>query len=292
MSTQADRHLLIFGLGYSALEVARLAVEAGYRVTGTTRRPDLQAPAGVALVRPESALDLLDGVTHLLAGAPPGADGDPILALLAPHLDACRPGWIGYFSTTGVYGDRQGGWVDETTEPAPTGPRGTRRLEAELAWGKFARRTGARLDLLRIAGIYGPGRSIFDSLRAGTARRVDAPGHAFGRIHRDDIAGATLAAMHTDAGRDENGRRVLNLSDDLPEESAVVTAAAARMLGMQPPVAVPLEEALAGMSEMGRSFWAENRKVASWMTQEWLRRKWRYPTYRRGLSAVQLSQVL
>ncbi|MGI4748909.1 MAG: hypothetical protein ACRYGI_11695 [Janthinobacterium lividum] len=287
MSAAGERHLLVFGLGYSAMEVARLAVEAGYRVTGTTRRPDVQAPAGVTLVRPEAALDLLDGVTHLLAGAPPGEDGDPILAMLATRPGACRPGWIGYFSTTGVYGDRQGGWVDETTEPAPTGPRGKRRLEAELAWETFARSIGSRLDLLRIAGIYGPGRSAFDSLRAGTARRVDAPGHAFGRIHRDDIAGATLAAMHTDAGRDGNGRRVLNLNDDLPEESAVVTAAAARMLGMAPPVAVPLDQALAEMSEMGQSFWAENRKVASRMTQGWLGWEWLYPTYREGLFTIQ-----
>ncbi len=275
-------HLLVFGLGYSATTVATCAVAAGYRVTGTSRHPDGAAsPPGVTLVRPHEAADCLADATHWLAGAPPDADGDPMLRLLGPAMQRHRPDWIGYFSTTGVYGDRDGGWVDETTVPAPTGPRGRRRVDAERDWNALAAELGARCDILRLAGIYGPGRSVFDALRAGESRRVLAPGHCFGRIHRDDIAGATLAAM---AGGPS--ARVLNLSDDLPAESAVVIEEAARLLGLPPPPALSLADALPGMSPMGRSFWAENRKVSSRLTKEALQRQWRHPTYREGLRAI------
>ncbi len=275
-------HLLVFGLGYSATAVAACAVQAGYRVTGTRRHPDGAAPpSGVTLVRPDQAAALLADATHWLAGAPPDADGDPILRLLGEAMRQHRPDWIGYFSTTGVYGDRDGGWVDETTPPAPTGPRGRRRVAAERDWAELAARLGARCDILRLAGIYGPGRSVFDALRAGESRRVIAPGHCFGRIHRDDIVGATLAAM--EAGP---SLRVLNLSDDLPAESAVVIEEAARLLGLPPPPAVALAEALPAMSSMGRSFWAENRKVSSRLTRKALQRQWCYPTYREGLPAI------
>ncbi len=273
-------HLLIFGLGYSAAAVAACAADAGYRVTGTSRRA-AAPPPGVAVVRPEGAAALLGSATHWLASAPPDAEGDPILRLLGAAMQRHRPDWIGYFSTTGVYGDRAGGWVDETTPPAPTGPRGQRRVAAERDWAELAARLGSRCDILRLAGIYGPGRSVFDALRAGDSRRVVAPGHCFGRIHRDDIAGATVAAM-----ADGPPTRVLNLSDDLPAESAVVIEEAARLLGLPPPPAVPLADALPAMSPMGRSFWAENRKVSSRLTREALRRQWHHPTYREGLRAI------
>ena len=154
-------------------------------------------------------------------------------------------------------------------------------MEAERDWTALATRLGAHCDVLRLAGIYGPGRSVFDALRAGDSRRIVASGHCFGRIHRDDIAGATLAAM-----ADGPPVRVLNLSDDLPAESAVVIEEAARLLGLPPPPAVPLADALPAMSPMGRSFWAENRKVSSRLTRDALRRQWRYPTYREGLRAI------
>ena len=273
-------HLLIFGLGYSAAAVAARAAEAGYRVSGTSRRGAV-APPGVAVVRPEEAAALLGTATHWLASAPPDAEGDPILRLLGDAAHVHRPDWIGYFSTTGVYGDRGGGWVDETTAPAPTGPRGQRRVAAERDWTALAARLGGRCDVLRLAGIYGPGRSAFDALRAGDSRRVIAPGHCFGRIHRDDIAGATMAAMAHGPSR-----RVLNLSDDLPAESAVVIEEAARLLGLPPPPAIPLADALPAMSPMGRSFWSENRKVSGRLTQEALHRQWDHPTYREGLRAI------
>ena len=184
-------------------------------------------------------------------------------------------------STTGVYGDRGGAWVDEDTVPAPTGERGRRRWEAEVAWARAF--PGARVDLFRVAGIYGPGRSVLDDVRAGTARRVDKPGHLFGRIHRDDIAAAVLAAM---AQGGAPGVRVLNLNDDEPAANADVVAEAARLLGAPLPPLLPYAEALARMSAMGRSFWAENRRVASRKTQERLELRWIYPSYREGLAAV------
>ncbi|MBE7210854.1 MAG: SDR family NAD(P)-dependent oxidoreductase [Gluconacetobacter diazotrophicus] len=294
-------HLLLFGLGYSARAVAALALPAGWRVSATSRDPDAAVPhPGVRLVAAtaDAVAPELASATHWLSSAPPDATGsDPILRLLAAAgVDAsigagigaggsARPRWIGYLSTTGVYGDRGGGWVDEHTRPDPTGPRGRRRLRAERDWAALASRLGAPLDLFRLAGIYGPGRSVLDEVRAGRARRVDAPGHCFGRIHRDDIAGAVLAAI---ARPEPPGAppRVLNLSDDLPAESAAVIAEAARLLGKDPPPLVPLAAARERMGEMGRSFWNENRKVSSRLTRERLRRPWLFPTFREGLRAV------
>jgi nucleoside-diphosphate-sugar epimerase len=189
-------------------------------------------------------------------------------------------------STTGVYGDRGGAWVDEATPPAPSADRSRRRLAAEEAWRAAA--SGRSLDLFRLAGIYGPGRSAFDDLRAGQARRVVQPGHAFGRIHVADIAGGIMAAI----ARPAPGTRVLNFSDDEPAESAVVTAEAARLLGVPVPQAVPFAEAVAGMSDMARSFWSENRKVSSVETQKLLQYKWAYPTYREGLRAILQAETL
>ena len=276
--------LLIFGLGYAGAAVAAAARARGQTVLGTTRG----AP-GPGMIGFEAAGPAIATATHLLVTAPPDASGDPVLARHGAAIGAAvRAGglrWIGYLSSTVVYGDRGGAWVDEDTAPAPSGPRGRRRLAAEAAWEAVA--AGAALDLFRLAGIYGPGRSAFDALRAGTARRVSKPGHAFGRIHRDDIARAVLAAMDRVAmDRAEEGRRVLNLTDDLPAESAEVIGFAAGLLGIAPPPAVAFAEVAACMSPMARSFWAENRRVASRRTQATLGISWRYPGYREGLEAI------
>lgn len=272
--------LLILGLGYTGGAIARLAADAGLAVTATSRTPDrLTAPAGVRLVAFDEAGPVLAEATHVLETAAPTEAGDPLLARFGAAPGA--PAWAGMLSTTGVYGDRDGGWVDEDTPPAPTGPRGRRRLEAEQAWADAY--SGSRVDLFRVAGIYGPGRSVLDDVRAGRARRVDKPGHLFGRIHRDDIAAAVLAAMLQER---PSGARVLNLADDEPRSNADVTACAAALLGAPAPPLVPYAEALAAMSPMGRSFWAENRRVASRKTQAALGITWQYPTYREGLRAV------
>ena len=272
--------LLVFGLGYSGGAIARLAQAHGFSVIATTRTPR-SAPPGLSLIPFDAAGPSVATATHILATAPPGPDGDPILAR---HGDAIRAAsnlrWLGYLSTTGVYGDRAGGWVDETTPPAPTSPRSIRRLAAEQQWRAFSDRLP--VDLFRLAGIYGVGRSALNDLRAGTARRILAPNHAFGRIHLTDIAGATLAAT----ARTTPGPRILNLSDDEPAPSADVIAEAARLLGIPPPSAKTLAEAWPAMSDMARSFWSENRKVRSSATQTALARPWTYPTYREGLRAI------
>jgi nucleoside-diphosphate-sugar epimerase len=274
--------LLVFGLGYTGRAIAGLAAAAGWRVIGTSRTPDaLQVSPGVDVVAFERADEVVPAVTHVLETAPPEEAGDPALIRHGAALRAARPVWAGLLSTTGVYGDRGGAWVDEDTEPAPTGPRGARRFEQERQW--TASFPGCAVDLFRVAGIYGPGRSPLDDVRARRARRVDRPGQMFGRIHRDDIAGAVWAAMRQARGP---GARVLNLTDDEPAANADVVAHAAALLGAPPPPLVPFEQALAAMSPMGRSFWAENRRVASRKTQAALGYRWRYPDFRAGLQAV------
>jgi len=273
--------LVIFGLGYTGAAVARLAVARGYGVTATTRGGAV-GPEGVEMVPFEAAEGAVAGATHVLMTAPPGEGGDPALVRYGAVLSGNEGlRWAGYLSTTGVYGDRGGGWVDEATGVAPGNERSRRRVVAEQGWAGLAGRVA--VDLFRVAGIYGPGRSALDDVRAGTARRVDKPGHAFGRIHRDDIAGAVVAAMGQGRGA---GVRVLNLADDEPAGNAEVVAEAARLLGAPVPPLVPFEVAWASMSPMGRSFWAENRRVASRVTQEVLGYRWRYPDYRTGLAAI------
>ena len=275
--------LVVLGLGYSGAAAAAEAARRGWHVVGTARDPSrADAPAGVPCLAFAEAGPAIAAATHLLVTAPPGEGGDPVLTAHGAALraaDGLR--WIGYVSTTGVYGDRGGAWVDETTEPAPGQDRSRRRLAAELAWRAAV--PGIALDLMRAGGIYGPGRSSFDDLRAGQARRVVSPGHAFGRIHRDDIALAACAAIAQDLAP---GVRVLNLVDDEPAESAAVVEEAARLLGMDPPPAIPFDLARARMSPMALTFWSENRRVANALTKAALGIAWRYPTYREGLRAI------
>lgn len=288
MPDAPHRRLLILGLGYSGAAVARRALAEGWEVAATSRDPSRLAapPPGVALHRFDAAGPAIAAATHLLMTAAPGPGGDP--ALLA-HGEAIRaaPGlrWVGYVSTTGVYGDRGGAWVDEATEPAPGQDRSRRRVEAERAWAALSER-GVAVDLFRAGGIYGPGRSALDDLRAGRGRRVVKPGHAFGRIHVEDIARAVLAAAAA-APDAPPGPRILHLVDDEPAEPAAVTLEAARLLGVPPPPKVPFAEAYAAMGEMARSFWDENRRVANARTKAALGGlAWAYPSYREGLRAI------
>lgn len=269
--------LMILGLGYSGQAVAAAARAAGFQVTGTHRVATADAIAF------DAAGPAIAAATHLLATAGPEADGDPVLVRYGTEIRAASGlRWIGYLSSTVVYGNRDGEWVEETTPPAPTQSRGQRRVEAENAWRALAA-GGPCVDLFRLAGIYGPGRSAFDDLRAGRARRTIKPGHMFGRIHRDDIGRAVVAAMTTPA---TGAARVFNLSDDEPAESAAVMEEAAHLLGVPPPPAMAFEDAWQAMSPMARSFWAENRKVSAAATKAALGIEWRYPTYREGLRAI------
>jgi nucleoside-diphosphate-sugar epimerase len=245
--------------------------------TGATAK----SPA-VIMVPFDAAEPAISVATHILMTASPGPDGDPVLNRYAGAIEAAPAlRWIGYLSSTVVYGDRAGAWVYEDTPPAPSQPRGRRRLDAELAWSRFA--TKCTVDILRLGGIYGPGRSAFDDLRAGTARRMIKPGHQFGRIHRDDIGRAVAAAMRQAR---KPGHRVLNLTDDIPSESAIVVTEAARLMGVPPPPEIAFADALPTMSPMARSFWAENRKIGSRKTQQALGLRWLYPSFWEGLAAI------
>jgi nucleoside-diphosphate-sugar epimerase len=270
--------LLIFGAGYTGMAIAQAAGQAGISVV-VTSRGSTQAQ-GVTVVPFDQADRWIAQATHIVSTAAPPEGGDPVLLRWGNALRGSGAVWFGYLSTTGVYGDREGGWVDEETVPHPGSERSRRRVAAEQDWVACA--AGRPLDLIRLAGIYGPGRSALDDVRSGLARRVIKPGHAFGRIHRDDIAAGVLAAMtHPPAGT-----RLLNFADDAPAESAAVLTEAAALLGVAPPPEMPFAEAWEGMSPMARSFWSENRKVGNEKTKAALGITWRYPSYREGLRAI------
>lgn len=286
--------LLIAGLGYTGRAIAVAALAAGFDVVAAARRT---IPAeGVRLIRFDHLPQAVADVSHIVVTVPPGDAGDPTLRAAGKAIAAARHlRWIGYLSTTGVYGDRGGGWVDETAPPAPGSARTRHRLAAETAWRVLA---GDRaVDIFRIAGIYGPGRSVLDDLRAGTARHIIAPGHALGRIHRDDIARAVVTAMKRSALSEVGvrvshpGVQVLNLVDDEPAPSADVLAEAARLLGLPLPPARTLDEVWPAMSPMARSFWSENRRVSAAITKATLGIAWRYPTYREGLRAILAAEA-
>ena len=265
-------HLHIYGFGYVASALSDLLRPASFTTRDTS---------------PKITAYDLDQTTHLLITAPPQlAEGDtyadPCLAQFGNLIaQSAKLQWIGYCSTTGVYGDRQGAMIDETTAPAPTRPRSARRLAAEQAWRKI--RPDLPLDIFRLAGIYGPGRSAFDDLRAGRAQRIIAPDQHFSRIHRDDAARAIAAAILRPA---TTGARILNLADDLPATSADVMTYAAELLGVPQPPAIPLRDALPQMSPMAQSFWSESRLVQNKATKRALAIHWLYPTYREGLEAI------
>lgn len=271
--------LLSLGHGYSARALARLLLPAGWTVIGTTRSADkaedLRSEGVEPLVWPGADLaPALARATHILASAAPDEAGDPFLGAV-PEIAGAKAQWVGYLSTTGVYGDHGGGWVDEETPLTPGTERGRHRVLAEGQW----QATGLPLHIFRLAGIYGPGRGPFAKVRAGTARRIVKPGQVFSRIHVEDIA-QTLAAS---IARPDPGR-VYNLCDDDPAPPEEVIAEAARLLNLP----VPLEEdfATAQMTPMARSFYAESKRVRNDRIKAELGVQLRYPTYRDGLRAL------
>lgn len=287
-------HVFCFGLGYVAARLARQLSQAGWRVSGTTRDAAKAArlgDVGIAaylfadgVLVPEGRAALADA-THVLASIPPADDSDdpdPGLHVLRDVRGGRPLAWAGYLSTTGVYGDAGGAWVDETTPTAPINARSARRVAAERVWSRYAEASGTPLDILRLAGIYGPGRSALDQLRAGTARRIVKPGHEFSRIHADDILLALCACMAAPAGV-----RTYNVCDDEPAPQPDVVAFAAALLGIEPPPEQDFETAQ--MSAAARAFYAGNRRVSSALIKSEHRLQWRYSNYRDGLQALALQ---
>lgn len=282
-------HLFCFGLGYSAAYLAHDLANRGWHVAGTSTRAigsaRLQARGFDGLVfdgrthSPEVA-EALQTATHVLLSIPPDANGDPALRVFADEIaDSPDVNWIGYLSTVGVYGDANGGWVDEDTPAQPISERGQRRLLAETAWRNFGKRTGKAVMVFRLPGIYGPGRSALDDLRAGEARRIVKPGQVFNRIHVEDIATSLAAGINQ-----PQADRVYNVTDDEPGPPQDVVAFGASLLGLPPPP--DLDFATADLTPMARSFYSESKRVSNARLKHELGVTLKYPTYRDGLRAI------
>ena len=287
IAERAGSHLFCFGLGYSALALARLLAPAGWTVTGTSRSAETAAElrtqglAATVFDRDHPlASPALHAATHVLVSIPPDAEGDPVLDRHGLDI-ADLPGlaWLGYLSTTGVYGDRGGGWVDESSALLPTGERGRRRVMAEKGWRALWRERGVPVHIFRLAAIYGPGRSPFAALRAGLAKRIDKPGQVFSRIHVGDLARVLAASI----ARPRPGA-VYNVCDDEPAPPEAVVAYAARLLGIAAPPLVPFEEA--ELSPTARGFYDDNKRVRNALIKTELDVILRYPDYRAGLAAI------
>ena len=286
-----EPRLFCFGLGYAARVLAAALMGEGWTVAGTCRdeatRADLAADGIDAFLfdrdRPlDDAGTALGGATHLLSSVPPDAEGDPVLARHAGAIAAMEGlAWAGYLSSTGVYGDTGGAPVDETAAVNPTSERGRRRAEAEEGWLDLRRAAGVPVHVFRLSGIYGPGRSALDTVRAGQARRIDKPGHLFARIHVDDIAAVLRASM----ARPGPGA-VYNVCDDEPAPAADVVAFACELLGVDAPPLVPFHQAAGEMSPMALSFWRDNRRVDNSRIKGELGVRLKFPDYRAGLRAV------
>lgn len=270
--------LLSLGHGYSAAALSRLLTAEGWTVIGTTRsagKAEALRGAGVTpILWPGDLGAALEHATHVLASAAPDAGGDPFLRA-APQIAGARAEWVGYLSATAVYGDHQGGWVDEDTPPAPASERGRWRVAAEDQW----RASGLPVHIFRLAGIYGPGRGPFEKVRNGTARRIVKPGQVFGRIHVQDIAQSLRASIAR-----PNPGAVYNLSDDDPAPPEDVLAEAARLLGLPLPPAIPFDQA--DLTPMARSFYGESKRVRNDRIKRELGVALRYPDYRSGLAAL------
>jgi len=278
--------LFIFGLGYSSQYIAQAAIKAGFLVAGTCRTQEkcdqLKAQGIEAFVFANShptllplGRGLLESATHILSSIPPQEIGDVVLPFLALTAN-CQPptaSWLGYLSTTGVYGDYQGEWVDEQSELRPNNERLKRRVAAEKAWQE------KRGHVFRLAGIYGPRRSAIDDVRDGTARRIDKPGQVFSRIHVEDIAQVVLASMLK-----PNPGAAYNVCDDEPAPAHEVVKFACELLGKVVPALIPYGQA--EMSVMGREFYSANRRVKNARIKNELGVTLKYPSYREGLAKL------
>ncbi|BDY14524.1 SDR family oxidoreductase [Sulfitobacter pontiacus] len=278
-----EKTLLSIGHGFSARALAARLVPQGWRIVGTTRSPDKAdaiADTGVEpVVWPGADLGaLIAQFPNVLVSAGPDSAGDPVLNAVEDAVTRAAPDlrWVGYLSTTGVYGDHDGDWVDEDTPLTPSTKRGRARVTAEARWQAIP---DLPLHIFRLAGIYGPGRGPFAKVRAGTARRIIKQGQVFSRIHVEDIAQALeLSLQRPDPGA------VYNLCDDDPAPPQDVIAHAAELLGLPVPPAIPFDQA--DMTPMARSFYAESKKVRNDRIKQALGWAPQFPTYRAGLAAL------
>ena len=284
-----QKKLFCFGYGYTCDVLAHeLMGQGDWCLAGTTRDNnkrrflrnqniksflfDYQQPL-------EDPTLFLRDTTHLLLSAPPDDDGDPAFLMHAADiLKIPTLEWVGYLSSTSVYGDRDGGWVDESSEIRPSSKRGSRRAKAEEQWLNLFRTKKLPVHAYRLAGIYGPGRSALDSVRVGNARRIDKPGHAFSRIHVEDIAQTIIASMHK-----PNPGAAYNLADDLAAPSQEVIKYACEMLGLDVPPLLPYDDT--DMAPIARSFYADNKRLKNDKIKNELGVKLKYPTYKEGLKA-------
>ncbi|MFI4949575.1 MAG: SDR family oxidoreductase [Caulobacterales bacterium] len=279
--------LLVFGHGYAARALTHRLQPRGWSVAATIRRADAAARLDVEGVTPVPAGDrdalarAVRDADAVLITSPPDAEGCPGLRALVPAMATAKafPDWIGYLSTTGVYGDRRGGWVFETSRLAAQSVEGARRVAAERDWLEVGRGMGLTVTVFRLPGIYGPGRSAFERLRAGEARRIAAPGQVFSRIHVDDLA----AGLERSMARPRAGG-VYNLCDDEPAANSAVVAYAAGLLGMAASPEVALADAR--LSPAALRFYAESKRVSNARAKAELGWRPTYPTYREGLRAV------
>ena len=281
--------LFAFGLGFSAQELASRLAGRGWSIAGTAREePKLTQLRDARYEATRFAGDksnpelarLLEGTTHLLHSIPPGDDGDPVLNHYRDEIAKLGTlEWIGYLSTVGVYGDQHGAWVDEETVPKPNSARTEARVHAEQAWLDFGAEIGVPVHVFRLAGIYGPGRSVFDKLMAGTARRINKDGQVFSRIHVEDIANVLEASMAR-----PRGGAIYNVADDEPAAPGDVVAHAAKMIGVEPPPEIDFEDA--DLSPMARSFYQGSRRIGNKLIKSELGVRLRYPTFREGLVSL------
>jgi nucleoside-diphosphate-sugar epimerase len=278
------QHMLFLGFGYTAEALARRLDRSQWQVSGTSRTVtglESVEARGVRGILFDRGLLLPEDITHIVSSIPPDEKGDPVIRRLGNELGklATKLKWVAYLSTTGVYGDHGGGWVDETTPFTPNTERGERRLMAEEQWLALHRSHGLPLHIFRLAGIYGPGRNALQNLRDGKAKRVIKPGQLFSRIHVEDIAGVLLASM----AKPHPGR-AYNVSDDEPCPPQDVVTFGAALLGITPPPETAIEEA--ELSPMARSFYADSKRVSNARIKNELGYTLHYPSYREGLRGL------
>lgn len=291
--------LFCFGLGYSACALTKALMQDGWRVAGTCRSPEkaaaLQEQGIGAMVWDGGTSDkaakavsvavseALSAASHILVSIPPSESGDPVLPVFADAISTHNHlHWLGYLSTTSVYGDHQGEWIDETCPLNPANDRGARRVAAENSWRELSQAHDLPLHIFRLAGIYGPGKTTVDRLRAGTARQIVKQGQVFSRIHVEDLA-SVLAASMASPHQNDRSCAIYNVADDEPAGPDELIRWAANAMGIEAPPPEPFETA--GLSDMARSFYGECKRISNARIKDELGVALKYPTYREGLGS-------